>query len=100
MGRAENQPIAERLREAARILEEQQANPFRVRAYRRAADTVAELDEDFHTDSEPEGQRTVVTETRGPLAGQRVVRGREGDCRAHYAARETPTAARRAGGVG
>ncbi len=39
----------------------------------------------FHRDDEPEGQRTVVTETRGPLAGQRVVRGREADCRAHYA---------------
>jgi hypothetical protein len=32
----------------------------------------------------PESQRTIVTETRGPLEGQRVVRGREGDCRAHY----------------
>ena len=40
----------------------------------------------FHTDHEPEGQRTIVTEGRGPLAGQRVVRGREGECRAHYAA--------------
>jgi len=28
-------------------------------------------------DGHPEGQCTVVTETRGPLAGQRVVRGRE-----------------------
>lgn len=28
-----------------------------------------------------EGQRTVVTETRGPLVGQRVVRGRERECR-------------------
>lgn len=32
----------------------------------------------------PEHQRTVVTETRGPLAGYRVVRGREGECRAYY----------------
>ena len=31
----------------------------------------------FHTDDAPEGQRTVVTEARGPRAGQRVVRGRE-----------------------
>ncbi|GBD44368.1 DNA polymerase/3'-5' exonuclease PolX [bacterium HR40] len=39
----------------------------------------------FHRDGEAEeGQRTVVTETRGPLAGRRVVRGREGECRAHY----------------
>jgi putative hydrolase len=30
------------------------------------------------------GQRTVVTETHGDLAGQRVVRGREHECRVHY----------------
>jgi hypothetical protein len=40
----------------------------------------------FHSDREPEGQRTVVTETRGVLTGRRVVRGREAECRAHYAA--------------
>ena len=40
----------------------------------------------FHPDSEPEAQCTVVTETHGPLEGLRVVRGREGDCIAHYAA--------------
>jgi len=39
-------------------------------------------DKDHH-----EGQHTVVTETRGPLTGQRVVRGRERECRDHYAAR-------------
>ncbi|MEZ4217782.1 MAG: helix-hairpin-helix domain-containing protein [Myxococcota bacterium] len=32
-----------------------------------------------------EGQCTVVDETRGELAGRRVVRGREVECRAHYA---------------
>jgi len=32
----------------------------------------------------PEHQRTVVTETHGPLEGRRVLRGREADCRAHY----------------
>ncbi len=31
----------------------------------------------YHTDSEPEGQATVVTEHFGPLSGRRVVRGRE-----------------------
>lgn len=31
----------------------------------------------FEKDGAPEGQSTVVTETRGPLAGKRVVRGRE-----------------------
>jgi hypothetical protein len=34
----------------------------------------------FHRDSGPEGQRTIVTETRGPFAGHRVVRGREAEC--------------------
>ena len=42
----------------------------------------------FHHDSEPEAQCTVVTEGRGALAGRRVVRGREGDCAAHYAESE------------
>lgn len=31
-----------------------------------------------------EGQATVVTETRGPLEGRRVVRGREDECRTFY----------------
>jgi len=38
----------------------------------------------FHTDNEPEGQSTVVTETRGSLEGRRVVRGREAECRSYY----------------
>jgi len=38
--------ITARLREAARLLERQKANPFRVRAFRRAADTIAQLPED------------------------------------------------------
>jgi len=41
-----NATIAARLREAADLLERQKANPFRVRAFRRAADTIAELPED------------------------------------------------------
>lgn len=40
----------------------------------------------FHTDHEPERQCTVVTETRGSLVGQRVVRGRESECLTHYMA--------------
>lgn len=36
----------------------------------------------YRTDRLPEGQCTVVTETRGPLRGQRVVRGREEECQA------------------
>lgn len=41
----------------------------------------------FHDDTQPEGQHTVVTETRGPLVGERVVRGREAEClRSHQSA--------------
>ncbi len=38
----------------------------------------------FYDDHHQEGQHTVVTESRGPLAGKRVVRGRENECRSHY----------------
>ena len=38
----------------------------------------------FHSDSGGEAQRTVVTVTRGPFAGQRVVRGREQECLSIY----------------
>ena len=39
--------------------------------------------DDWEADNEQ--QNTVVTETGGALEGKRVVRGREADCRAHYA---------------
>ena len=42
-----NRIVAARFREAADLLEQQGANPFRARAYRRAAQTVAELDRDL-----------------------------------------------------
>jgi len=38
----------------------------------------------FYDDEHAEGQHTVVTETHGPLAGLRVVRGREAECRTNY----------------
>jgi DNA polymerase (family 10) len=38
----------------------------------------------FYDGDHVEHQSTVVTETRGPLAGMRVVRGREKDCLAYY----------------
>jgi hypothetical protein len=38
----------------------------------------------FYDDDHVEGQHTIVTETHGPLAGRRVVRGREAECGAHY----------------
>lgn len=39
----------------------------------------------FYDGDHVERQRTVVTEPRGELAGRRVVRGREPECRLHYA---------------
>lgn len=100
----ENTQIAEWLRQAAALLESQRANPFRVGAYRRAADTAEaftalfsdtarahELGRTqdwvvlcFYDDDHAERQCTVVTESRGALTGRRVVRGREHECRAHY----------------
>lgn len=44
----------------------------------------------FQSGSGPEAQRTLVTQARGSLAGRRVIRGREGECLAHYAA-QTPS---------
>jgi hypothetical protein len=39
----------------------------------------------YHSDEKGrEGQHTVVTERRGALAGRRVVRGREAECRRHH----------------
>lgn len=38
----------------------------------------------YYDNEHHEGQHTVVTETRGPLAGRRVVRGREPECRRFY----------------
>jgi putative hydrolase len=38
----------------------------------------------FQTDSQSEGQRTVVTETQGPMRGNRIVRGRESECQKRY----------------
>jgi putative hydrolase len=35
----------------------------------------------FYDDEHREAQCTVVTETHGPMEGQRVVRGREAECR-------------------
>jgi putative hydrolase len=50
-----NQEVAEKLREAADLLEQQGANPFRVSAYRHGADTVTGLDRDIRALAEREG---------------------------------------------
>jgi hypothetical protein len=46
----------------------------------------------YETDALPEGQCTVVTETRGALTGRRVVRGREEECRAYWLKQDAPGA--------
>ena len=51
----------------------------------------------FYAREGDEGQCTVVTETQGPLLGRRVVRGRETECRAHYASLRPPAAAAEGG---
>jgi putative hydrolase len=45
-----------------------------------------------HADDMVERQYTIVTETRGSLAGRRVVRGREGECREWYEREEVAAA--------
>jgi len=40
-----------------------------------------------------ERQCTVITSLRGPLAGRRIVRGREGECAAYYASESNPNEA-------
>lgn len=54
-GAPRNEAVTARLREAARLLEQQKANPFRVRAFRRAADTLARLPQDVATLVEASG---------------------------------------------
>ena len=53
------------------------SNTARAHEVGRTADWVVLY---FSKHNGAEGQRTVVTETRGPLAGHRVVRGREAEC--------------------
>jgi DNA polymerase (family 10) len=51
----DNQLLADRLTEAADLLEAQRANPFRIAAYRRAATTLRDLPEDAAAIIEREG---------------------------------------------
>jgi hypothetical protein len=59
MTRETNQRVAERLREVADLLEAQAANPFRVSAYRKAAETVRSLDEDIGTVAREGGEEAL-----------------------------------------
>jgi hypothetical protein len=44
----------------------------------------------YRDDHDGHGQWTVVTARAGPLRGERVVRGREGECARYYQTRENP----------
>lgn len=57
----DNSEISEKLHEIARILQEQGANPFRVNAYRRAANTISDLEEPVATIIEREGISGLIT---------------------------------------
>jgi len=56
-----NRLAAERLREAAALLEHQDDNPFRIAAYRRAADSIAALDSDVRALLESGGVKALQT---------------------------------------
>jgi DNA polymerase (family 10) len=50
-----NQQVADKLREVASLLQQQGANPFRVGAYRHAADTIVQLDRSIKEIFEAQG---------------------------------------------
>jgi len=50
-----NQKIADLLRQMADVLEQQQANPYRINAYRRGAETLSGLDHDVRELLQSEG---------------------------------------------
>ena len=45
----------------------------------------------YYEDQDGEQQCTVITSQRGPLAGKRIVRGRESDCSDYYRSAQTPS---------
>ena len=55
------------------------SNTARAHELGRTADWVVVY---FYNDDHQEGQNTIVTETKGPMTGERVIRGREAECRA------------------
>jgi putative hydrolase len=55
-----NQQIAMKLEQAADLLEQQGANPFRVSAYRRASETIARLVQDIRQLAEAEGNAGLI----------------------------------------
>ena len=63
------------------------SNTGRAHELHRTADWVVIY---FHRDVAPEGRRTIVTETQGPMRGRRVVRGREAECQDSTTRSSTP----------
>ena len=63
-GVSENQPIAEQLREFAGLLQAQGANPFRVSAYRKAADAVQRCEQPVREMFERDGRDGTATPVR------------------------------------
>ncbi len=55
-----NQQIAMKLAQAADLLEQQGANPFRVSAYRRASETVSRLEQDIGEYTKTEGNAGLI----------------------------------------
>lgn len=67
----DNHVLAERLREAAALLEQQNANPYIISAYRRAADTLASLGEDVRVIFQTKGYEGLVAL---PAVGPQIAR--------------------------
>jgi hypothetical protein len=55
-----NKKIAQKLDEMAEILEQQSANPFRIRAYRRAAETLNQLEKDVGKIFKQSGRKGLI----------------------------------------
>ena len=66
-----NQEVADKLREAADLLEKQGANPYRVSAYRHAADTLVHSKRNLR---EMVGQEGMAGRTSLPHIGHGIAR--------------------------
>jgi putative hydrolase len=74
MERTQNKYVADRLREAATLLEQQGANRFRVNAYRKAAGTIESLEHDVSFIVGTDGLRGVTALPGvGPMIGGAIV---------------------------
>lgn len=99
--RPDNDGIADLLARRSNLLEQQDANPFRVRSYRQAAENITALFPNTqrahelakvkdwvmidYQRNDVENQCPAVTTARGLLQERRVIRGRETECRKYSA---------------